>query len=83
MPHLAVLPEAILALVILEFVGLVALRMKRGKGPSPLDIAANLAAGACLLLGIRAALLGQEAMLLVFLAASGLAHLADLARRWR
>jgi hypothetical protein len=83
MSQYAFLPEAILALVVVEFIALVIWRARRGKGPSPLDIAANLAAGACLLLAVRAALLGQETMLLVFLAASGLAHVADLARRWR
>jgi len=82
-PQLAILPDAILALVVIEFIALVAWRMRRGRGPTPLDIAANLAAGACLLLAIRAALLGQESMLLAFLAASGVAHVADLARRWR
>lgn len=83
MSRYAFLPEAILALVVVEFIALVVWRARRGKGPSALDIAANLAAGACLLLAVRAALLGEEAMLLVFLAASGLAHVADLARRWR
>lgn len=83
MSQYSFLPEAILALVAVEFFALILWRMKRGKGPSPLDIAANLAAGACLLLAVRAALLGQETMLLAFLAASGLAHVADLVRRWR
>lgn len=83
MAHLTFLPDAILALVVLECVALIAWRLRRGKGPSPLDIAANLAAGACLLLAVRAALMGDEIVLLVALAASGLAHVADLSRRWR
>ncbi|MEY3552209.1 MAG: hypothetical protein RL735_557 [Pseudomonadota bacterium] len=83
MSEFAFLPEAILALVALECAALIYWRLKRGRGPAPLDIVANLAAGACLLLAVRAALLGDAAMLLVFLAASGLAHVFDLMRRWK
>ena len=83
LPDLAFVPEAILAIVAVEFLALVVWRKSRGAGPAPADLAANLAAGACLLVAVRSALLGQGTMVLVFLAASGVAHVADLARRWR
>ena len=76
--------DLILGLVAVEALALAAYRRRTGRGIPLADLAANLLAGSCLLLAVRAALVsawwGWTALAL---AAALLAHLADLARRWR
>ena len=83
MPDLAIFAEAIAGLVIVEFIALSWWRSKKGRVPRPFDIALHLSAGLCLLLAMSAGLRGQPEIMLLMLAASGLAHLADLIRFWK
>jgi len=76
--------DLIIGLMVLEAVGLWFLRRRTGRGPLPLGLLVNLAAGGCLLLALRLALV--DAGWLWVGAALGLAfvaHLADLIVRWR
>lgn len=76
--------DAILALVLMEAIGVVGYRVLTGAGPAPIAFLCNLAAGASLLLALRAALSGATALAIAFCLALGLvAHLADLALRWK
>ncbi len=69
--------DALLLLLLLEAV----LFLRAGRGRTLLP---NLAAGACLLLGLRAALTGAPVALLgLWLALAGVAHGLDVAGRWR
>ncbi|MDC7784601.1 hypothetical protein PQJ75_04065 [Rhodoplanes sp. TEM] len=74
--------DLILALVALETIGLALLHRSTGRLPRLAVLLPNLAAGAFLLLAVRAALVGAD---WVWVAASLLgalvAHLADLATR--
>ena len=55
-----------------------------GRSVPPRDFLLNLASGFFLILALRAAMVGGSwAWMAVFLAAGGLAHAADLRRRWR
>ena len=83
MPELAFFPEAIAALVVIEMIALSWWRHKKGRGPRPFDIALHLSAGLCLLLAMSAGLRGEPEIMLLMLAASGLAHLFDLIRFWK
>ncbi|MDQ0327381.1 putative membrane protein [Rhodopseudomonas julia] len=76
--------DFILLLVVVEAIGLVYFYRRTGHGVRPLDLLINLAAGATLILALRAALVdaGWQAVAF-FLALAGLAHLGDLVRRWR
>jgi hypothetical protein len=75
--------DAILGLVVVQFVALVLYRRATGRGPAPADIAFSLLAGAGLLLALRAALTGADwTSIAAFLVAALAAHLADLVRRW-
>lgn len=78
------LVDLILALVVLEAIVLVLWHRRTGRGLVPRDLLPNLAAGACLLLALRAVL--AEApwyCASAALAGAGLAHLLDLGLRWR
>ena len=75
--------DAILLLLALEFALLLAYRRRTGRGPAGLELVAMLAAGACLLLAGRSALHGGSwRAIAAWLAAAGVAHLCDLARRF-
>lgn len=78
------LPQLIAALVLLEALWLTWLWRARGVGIAPKAFLGNLASGACLMLAIAAALRDAPwwdvAILLVL---SFVAHLADLALRWK
>ncbi len=71
-----------LALMVLEAAALWGYRRARGQ-PFPLaDVAWNLAAGACLLLALRAALTGAGwPWIAMFLTAALVAHIGDFRRR--
>ena len=76
--------DLILALMALEalVLGLVWARARRGLPPLPLIL--SLVAGALLLLALRAALTGSEPLAIGgFLTLALVAHLAELALRWR
>lgn len=76
--------DLILALMVLEGVGLVAFHRATGRGVAPLDVLANMLAGLGLLLALRVALTGGSwHWIAASLGAALLAHLADLWRRWR
>jgi hypothetical protein len=73
----------ILALVLVEAVLLIALRMRTGRDIRPLPLIANLAAGGLLMLAIRAALLDQPWIWVgLFMALALIAHLTDIASRF-
>ncbi len=78
------LVELVLALVALEAAALLFYRFRTGRGPEPLGLVFNLAAGSALMLALRAAL--QEAdwtQVAAFLVLALVAHIVDLARRWK
>jgi hypothetical protein len=75
--------DLILGLVVLEAVLLLAWRWRSGGGLALIDIAANLAAGAFLMLALRSALVGDPwTSTAPWLLAGLTAHLLDLWRRW-
>lgn len=74
--------DFILALVIVEVIGFALFWAWKKRGLSPFTLAANLAAGACLLLAVRAALTDQTGLLTIALAGAGVAHVLDLAQRF-
>ncbi len=75
--------DIVLAITAAEAVLLVLYHRRTGRGPAPADLLGNLLSGVCLMLALRAALVGAwwgwTASCLV--AAFG-AHLNDLRRRW-
>jgi hypothetical protein len=76
--------DLILAMVLVEALALLAYRRITGRGIAGPDLIANLLAGACLMLALRAALAGAGwQWIAVCMSAALLAHLADLWRRWR
>ena len=75
--------DAILVLIVVQFAGLAWLHRRRGIGPSPRDLWPTLAAGAALLLALRAALVGAHwSWIAAWLTLAFAAHLADIHRRW-
>ncbi len=78
------LVDLVLIVVVVEATVLLLLWRRAGRGVAPSDLLPNLCAGAFLLLALRAALAGAGWMTAAFcLAGAGLAHLADIHRRWR
>lgn len=74
----------IVGLVVLEALWLAWLWRTRGVGIAPRRVLGNLVSGACLMLAVRAATLDAPWIEVAgWLLASLLAHLADLALRWR
>ncbi len=75
--------ELILLLVLLEALAF-ALLGRRARGLELRQVAGTLAAGAALLLALRAALRDEPWTAVAgWLALAGVAHAADLLRRWR
>jgi hypothetical protein len=76
--------DMVLALMAVEAGILGAYHHRSGLGVSSTELAANLLAGGCLLLALRAALMdaGWKAVA-IWLAAALLAHVADLRTRWK
>ncbi len=71
-----------LALMVLEAAALWAYRRARRRAFPVADIVWNLAAGACLLLALRAALTGSGwPWIAIFLTAALVAHIGDFRRR--
>jgi hypothetical protein len=82
-PDAGLLIDAIVALVALEAVLLVAARKWLGRGPPCASSVANCAAGAALLLALRAVIgAAPFAVVGLCLLAALVAHAADLALRW-
>jgi hypothetical protein len=78
-----VIVDVILGLMAAEAVVLIAYRIVTGRGLAALDVAISIAAGACLLLAMRAALAGGTAAELAgFLLGAFGFHVSDLYRRW-
>ena len=76
--------DMILALMLIEALVLAAYRWRTRRGIAIRDLVGMLLAGAFLLLALRAALTGGSwSQIAVWLLAALIAHLADLARRWR
>jgi hypothetical protein len=76
--------DAILGFMVAEAVVLAWLYRRTGRGIAPLDLVVSLLAGVFLLLALRAALVGAAwPTVALWLAAALVAHVADLARRWR
>lgn len=74
----------VLGMMALEACVLLVYRRRSGRGPAAFDWLPNLASGACLMLALRAALVGAAWVWIASaLAASLLGHLADLGRRWQ
>lgn len=75
--------DAILALVVLEAIGVLGLRALRGGGPAPAGFLCTLFAGAFLLLALRHVLAGASTSAIgLSLMFAFFAHLADMALRW-
>ena len=75
--------DAILVLTVLQFAGHAWLHRWRGIGPSPRDLWPTLAAGAALLLSLRAALVGAHwTSIAIWLSLAFVAHLVDIRNRW-
>ena len=76
--------DLILAAVAVEALLLAGLRYRLGAGPPLAGLLANLAAGAALMLALRAALTGSAwPVVAAFMLAGLVAHGADLALRFR
>lgn len=74
----------ILLLIVLEAVALGAWHRRSGRGIPLRQVLGTLASGAALMLALRASLAGQPwTMVALWLSLALLAHLADLASRWR
>jgi len=75
--------DVILVLVVLEGLLLLGYHRLTGRGPAPADALVNLAAGLCLMVAVRAALVDAGWQWVAFwLFASLIAHFIDLSRRW-
>lgn len=76
--------DIILALMVIEAVALLVWRRRTGRGLSSAAILLNVAAGACLMGALRAAIVGAGASwILGGLALALVMHMADLAVRLR
>jgi hypothetical protein len=75
--------DLILAGLVLEAIALMLYRSKTGAGIPAVGLLTNLLAGACLLMALRSALVGQAwYSTAVWLTIALVAHVADLAQRW-
>lgn len=78
------LVDAVIGLTLVEAAVLLAYRRATGKGVAAREFLVNLLSGLCLMVALRAALAGAApAIVLACVAAAGLAHAADLWRRWQ
>ena len=76
--------DLILVLMVAEGLAIAVWHRRTGQGMGPADLLVSLAAGAFLLLALRAALTGAGwATIAMWLVGALIAHLADVARRWR
>lgn len=76
--------DVIVALVAVEALVLVAVRLRFGRGPSTGALLSNLASGAALMLAVRAALTGADwPIVAAWLLAALIAHLTEMMIRFR
>lgn len=76
--------DLVLGMMMLEAALLVGYRRRTGRGVRIAELLTFLVAGACLLLALRAALVGASwEWIAAALAGALAAHLADLGLRWR
>jgi hypothetical protein len=76
--------DLVIALTLLEILALGVYHRRTGRGIAPLDFLPTLAAGLALMLAVRAGVSGAGWMWVAAgLSAAGLAHGADVRRRWR
>lgn len=76
--------DAVIAFTLLEGLALVLYFRVTRRGVAPSQFAWNMAAGVCLMLAVRLALVGAGApWLFLALFASGVCHGTDLWRRWQ
>lgn len=79
----AVVVDLVIGLTVIEGLSLALYHRLTGKGVPTGDFAVNLVSGLCLMLALREALAASSWMwIVVWLAAAGLAHAVDVARRW-
>lgn len=77
------LVDIVIVLTLVECVLLLVLYQVKKRGVAPRDYLLNLASGLCLMFALRCALANAQWMwIALWLLASGLAHGADLWRRW-
>jgi hypothetical protein len=78
------LVDIVIALTVLEAIVLALWHGRTGGGLAAGDYALNLASGLWLMLALRSALVGAGAIWIALcLTAAGIAHSADIWRRWR
>lgn len=76
--------DIVIVVTLLEGAALALYHRRTGRGMAPRDFLLNLGAGLALMLALRAGLEGAGwGWVAAGLMASGLAHAADLKRRWR
>jgi hypothetical protein len=76
--------DVVLAVLVVEALALIVRHRRTGRGPAPAAVLANAAAGAALVLALKASLAGWGVpAVALFLALGGLAHGADLWIRLR
>jgi hypothetical protein len=76
--------DIVIVMTLLEGAALAVYHRRTGRGMAPRDFLPNLAAGLALMLALRAGLEGAGwGYVAAGLLAAGLAHAADLQRRWR
>ncbi len=76
--------DFVIAMTVLEAAALAMYHHRTGKGLAPSDFVPTLAAGLALMLAVRAGVSGAGwTWVAAGLSAAGLAHLADVRRRWR
>ena len=76
--------DTIILITLLEIAALLAFHYKTKRGLAPRDYLLNAASGLCLMLALRCSLMGSSWYFIpLFLMAAGLAHVADLATRFK
>jgi hypothetical protein len=76
--------DLVIVMTVLEAGALALYHQRTGKGLAPSEFVPTLAAGLALMLAVRAGVSGAGwAWVAAGLSAAGLAHLADVRRRWR
>ena len=84
LPGTRLLIDVVIAFTLLEIIALALYHRVTGRGLPTRDFLPSLAAGLALMFALRAGITGAGwGWMAAGLMASGLAHLADLRRRWR
>ena len=81
---IASLIDAVIAFTLVECAALTLWHRVSGTGVAPRDFALNLLSGLCLMFALRClARHAGSAWIALFLLAAGIAHAADIVRRWQ